>query len=253
MKDRLGEININNQGEQMKIIEYIDAKNIKVLFLNTNNIVKSRYSHFKEGSIKDYMYPSILNVGYLGTPNKVNTKDYSYYCWIGMLDRCYGETDKNPTYKDVTVCEEWLNYSNFKQWFDINYYEIEGESVQLDKDLLLKGNKIYCPKFCCFLPKIINEAIIDNKKKKNNKNIDIPIGVNPHGDKFQCNIRKYGKQYYIGTYNTIEEASEVYNAEKEKYIKELADKYKKYITEESYNALKKYKIGKEVSYGKRIN
>lgn len=250
-EERLGEARVMNCGEIAFIVEYVGYNNITVQFKTTGELVKTTYQNFKNCNVKSRFKPSAYSVGIIGN-EKVRDENgkiiKSYSVWYNMLRRCNSDEcqKKHPTYKCCTVCEEWLNYSNFKQWFDINHYEIEGESVQLDKDLLLKGNKVYCPKFCCFLPKIINEAIIDNKKKKNSKNVDIPIGVNPHGDKFQCSIRKYGKQYFIGTYNSIEEASKIYNTEKENYIKELADKYKKYITEESYNALKNYKIEKEV-------
>lgn len=57
-----------------------------------------------------------------------------------------------PTYEGCTVCDEWLYFSNFKKWFDENY--IEG--FQLDKDIIIRGNKVYSPQTCCFVPKEIN-------------------------------------------------------------------------------------------------
>lgn len=36
-------------------------------------------------------------------------------------------------------------------------------------------------------------------------------GVKKAGEKFQCSIRIKGKEYYVGTYSTAEEASETYN------------------------------------------
>lgn len=70
--------------------------------------------------------------------------------WYGMFTRCYNPNYHavEPTYKDACVCEEWWTASNFKKWFDENYVE----GYQLDKDILVKGNKVYGPNTCCFVP-----------------------------------------------------------------------------------------------------
>ena len=72
-----------------------------------------------------------------------------YDTWVGMIRRCYSEKSliKRPTYKDVTICEEWYNFQNFAKWFENNYVE----GLHLDKDLLSKEKKIYSPKSCCFI------------------------------------------------------------------------------------------------------
>lgn len=44
-----------------------------------------------------------------------------------------------PEYKDKTVCEEWQNFANFKLWYDEHC--IYGNQIDLDKDILVKGNK----------------------------------------------------------------------------------------------------------------
>ena len=87
-----------------------------------------------------------------------------------MLERCYDteHSYKFPTYENCIVCDEWLNYQNFARWFDINYYEIEGEVMCLDKDILFKGNKIYSPKTCIFVPRGINNLFTKNDKCRTN-------------------------------------------------------------------------------------
>ena len=63
--------------------------------------------------------------------------------WRYMLQRCYYEKNNRcDNYKDCSVCDEWHRYSVFKEWFDENY--IEGWC--LDKDILIKGNKVYSHK-----------------------------------------------------------------------------------------------------------
>ena len=81
---------------------------------------------------------------YVSRINSIRTKEY--VAWDAMLQRCYDDKlhKRHPSYKDCTVCEEWLNFQNFAKWFNDN--NIDG--CQLDKDLLIKGNKIYSPETC---------------------------------------------------------------------------------------------------------
>lgn len=41
-----------------------------------------------------------------------------YKKWVGMLGRCYNpkKQAERSTYHGVTVCDEWLTFSNFKTW-----------------------------------------------------------------------------------------------------------------------------------------
>lgn len=163
-----------------------------------------------------------------------------------MLKRCYSDEcqKKHPTYKDCTVCEEWHNYSDFKEWFDNNYYEIEGERMALDKDILVKGNKIYSPNTCVFVPQNINTLFIKSNKTRGK----YPIGVYFRKDKnkyqAQCRIVYNGKtqQEFLGLYNTIEDAFKVYKQFKENCIKQVADEYKDKIPNNLYEAMYNYKV-----------
>ena len=162
-----------------------------------------------------------------------------------MLERCYSEEyhKKEPSYIGVTCCEEWLNYSNFKLWYDENYYEIENQSTHLDKDILHKGNKIYSPKNCVFAPSSINTMFTKN---------DVNRGDNLIGVYF-CKKYKYTKPFkvtintshgrkYLGCYKTEIEAFDAYKQFKESYIKQVADKYKDKIPKKLYEAMYKYKV-----------
>lgn len=83
-----------------------------------------------------------------------------YSRWNHMLMRCYnsGYQARFPTYVGCTVCSEWLHLSKFKEWFDANYKD----GLELDKDILVKGNKVYSPDTCCFVPKYINYLQLDS-------------------------------------------------------------------------------------------
>ena len=168
---------------------------------------------------------------YTSRINGIVTPEYT--TWETMLQRCYDDKlhSRNPSYKDCEVCEEWLNYQNFAKWFEENY--IEG--FQLDKDILVKGNKIYSPETCCFVPQEINLAVIKPIKERN-----LPTGVYKHVNKFVVHIKTNKKKKYIGIFSTVEEANDYYKKAKKEQLIELANKYKTKITNNTYFALVNY-------------
>lgn len=159
----------------------------------------------------------------------IRSKEKIVILWRDMLQRCYDTNfqKKNSTYIGCTVCDEWLLLSNFKKWFDENY--IEGYA--LDKDILVKGNKVYSPNTCCFVPKEINALFV--------KNEDIRKCVRKSGSKYRTSIKIFNKYIEIGTFNDYN------NAEKEYYIvrkKIILEKMKEYynnnlISKKVYNAI----------------
>lgn len=173
----------------------------------------------------------IYGVGVNDVDDKTRVK--SYRVWKEMLGRCYSEKRKlkNPTYRGCSVCDEWLVYSNFKQWFDENY--IEG--YELDKDILVKGNKIYSPYKCRFIPHEINSLLINCKRKRG----EYPIGVCRIEDKFYASIRMHGKCVRLGVFDSPDLAFEAYKTAKEVYIKEVATAYytRGEISQDIYRAL----------------
>jgi len=167
-----------------------------------------------------------------GKRNK-HTKQYS--TWHSMLKRCYNKEEHkvNPSYIGCTVCNEWVNLQSFGEWFDKHY--IDG--YQLDKDLLIKGNKVYSPETCCFVPQEINLAIIKPMKKRK-----LPLGVYKNHNKFVTHIKVNKISTYKGIFSTIIEAAECYKREKEKQLAELAIKYNNTISDTTYNALLNYRV-----------
>ncbi len=222
-----------NEGYIIKIISYLNNKNVTVVFDN-GYIVKSRLYDIKKGNIKNPFHITTYGVGYIGIGGKADSK--SYDVWRRMIERCYSKNGRNPTYKDCIVCKEWHNYSFFNSWFKEN--NILG--FQLDKDILIKGNKIYSPETCCFVPQEINKLFIKREAKRGL----YPIGVNLHKTtkKYVSQININGNSKHLGLFNTVNEAFLRYKLEKEIIIKTLANEYKSVITQECYNALIKYEV-----------
>lgn len=248
-EDKVGEININTFGSKMIIAKYRKYNDIDVYFPEYDwTYYHTRYEHFKNGRIKCPYESRYYDKGYIGdgkyalSMNGIDTKVARI--WSHMLERCYSNNlhKKYPTYKDCEVCDEWLNFQNFAEWCEKNYYEIEGERMDLDKDILSKNNKIYSPDTCIFVPSKINSVFAKKNWKTRG---DLPTGVSICKNKkqkyhSQCRIGSCTK--HLGYYDTPEEAFMAYKTFKENYIKQIADRYKEYMPEKLYNALYEYEI-----------
>lgn len=251
--DRTGEKRLNNFGSEMIIIGYKNCENINVFFPEYNWIAKNvRYDHFKDGKPKCPYERRTFGIGYLGEGKyKVSENGEStrvYKTWKGVLMRCYYSKyhEKESTYKDCKASEIFHNFQNFGEWDEDNYYVIEGEKMCLDKDILYKGNKIYSPDTCIYVPQTINSLFTKRDKLRG----DLPIGVYYHkrNKKFvaKCSIydfeNKKKKRIYLGCYNTPEEAFNIYKEFKEKHIKQVADYYKDKIPQKLYDAMHQYEV-----------
>lgn len=249
--DRTGERGINNFGSEMVIVKYRNIKNIDVYFPQYNWIAKNRqYGEFKIGNIKCPYEKRVFGVGYIGegkykaSENRKRTRVYD--TWNNMLQRCYDEKlhERQPTYIDCEASENFLNFQNFGKWDEENFYQIEGETMCLDKDILVKHNKIYSPETCIYVPNTINLLFI---KRQINRGKSC-IGTTPVDNKYkvQCHLinPKTGesKQKHLGYYETQEKGFEVYKYYKERNIKEIADYYKELIPERLYNGMYNYEV-----------
>ena len=236
--DRIGEERVNNFGSKMVIKEYRKYKDIDVYFPEYNWIFKhARYDTFKKGNIKCPYEPRLYGVGYIGEGEyDYKNNKRCYQTWQQMLVRCYDPKfyEKNSTYRNCLVCEEWLNYQNFAKWYYDNYYEIPNEIINLDKDILYKGNKLYSPETCIFVPQKINDLFVKNNVRRNK----LPMNIIPNKNKYVVYCNNYNKRNYIGSYKTIEEAFQAHKNYKENIIKERIDNYEGIIPEPHYSKLK---------------
>lgn len=251
--DRTGEENINNFGSKMVITRYKSCKDIDVYFPEYNWTAKNvQYTAFKKGNIKCPYEPRVYGKGYLGEgrykawENGKHTQCYK--TWQHMLERCYDNKykEKHPTYVDCEVCNEWHNFQNFAEWYYNNYYDVDDETMCLDKDILNKKNKIYSPNNCIFVPHNINVLFVKSDKTRG----EYPIGVDYHKNtnKFRarCSIydhqTKTYKNKHLGFYDTINEAFKIYKKFKEYYIKKVANYYKGQIPAKLYDTMYNYEV-----------
>ena len=171
-------------------------------------------------------------------PGLSNTRAYS--AWHGMIKRCYCEwrVAIRPTYRGCIVCDEWLYFSKFKQWYDENYRD----GFCLDKDIIGRNSKIYSPETCAYVPSRINALVL----RRDGGRGKYPIGVTYSKDKkkFEAQMRQMDKIVSLGVRNSPEEAFLLYKEAKEGYIKKIATEYydRGEITERVYDALMKYEV-----------
>ena len=260
--DRTGETNVSNEGCAMKIVEYNSTLDIVIEFQDEHKYrVHTQYSNFKNGQCKNPFFPSVFGHGYLGVDKNSNVpkvsefKDgksvatWEYLKWQSMLKRCFDNKykEKKPTYKDITCCNRWLCFANFLEDFEIlkqEYSWSKDEKLNLDKDILYKGNKIYSLENCVLVPDYINFLFLKNDAKRG----EYPIGVcyNKQCKKYQafCNIN--GKKIGLGYYNTIEQAFNAYKIAKKQEIKRIANECvsKGFMTKDSrlYKAMINYQV-----------
>ena len=244
-KDCVGKVCKSKSSGDFKILKYNDSKDVEIQFLETGYEKSARLDHIRNGKVKDPHSPSVCGVGIVGIKYPisecgVHTKEYRL--WKNMLERCCSDTykKKNPTYIDCEVSHSFKNYEYFYEWChnQIGFGEC---GFQLDKDLLVKGNKVYSENTCVFIPKEINVALTKCAASRG----EHLIGVYWHKTKkaFVAMVNKNkGTQEHLGYFNTGLEAYNAYKQAKESFIKEQANKWKSQIDIRAYNALMNYEV-----------
>ena len=226
-------------GSLVKIIRYKNCKDITIQF-NYGFEVNTRMTCLKKDNIKHPLQKTVYDIGYIGM-GKYNTSDslVLYDKWSGILRRCCDKKfqEKHNSYKDCIVDERWHNFQNFAEWFYKNWKSYM-KGWHIDKDILVKGNKIYSPETCCFVPQEINILFTTSRSDKGM----YPIGVHKVKHKFVSRISKYGSRLSLGSFTTPEEAFQAYKVAKEAYIKEVADKLKDKISPRVYEAMYSYEV-----------
>ena len=244
-KDCVGKVCKSLNSGDFKILKYNDAKDVEIQFLNTGFETSAELGNIRNGNVKDPYIPSVCGVGIVGTKypitvNGVQTKEY--VLWQSALVRCYSDTyqKKYPTYEGCEVSENFLHYEYFYEWSH-KQVGFGNDGWHLDKDLLIKGNKVYSESTCVFIPREINSLLIKCTASRG----EHPIGVcwNKTKKSFVAHVSKNkGKLEYLGLFKTEIEAYNAYKQAKESFIKEQANKWKSQIDPRAYNALMNYTV-----------
>lgn len=244
---RIGLTYLNNKHELMTIVEYNNSADIYVEFIDVYHAkVHTTFNNFKKGEVNNPYRRSYYGVGYLGEGYKPSRGDKTMNCWRNMLNRVYNKNylDLHPTYLGCSVCDEWLNFQNFYIWYNNNYYEFDDQVMCLDKDILVKGNKIYSPDTVVFVPQFINKLFT----KRDNDRGDYPIGITKNHGRYYASCSVYNintkkvVDVNLGSYNTPTEAFLVYKEAKELNIRKIAEVCKNKIPDKLVQAMMSYTV-----------
>lgn len=160
----------------------------------------------------DYMVSPVVNGKKVICP--------AYKAWKGMAKRCYSSKfhSEHPTYKDVEICDEWLKFMTFRDWWAKNHVK----GFELDKDILCLGSKVYSPDTCIYVPHWINSFNLDRGRSGDNDMIGAHFYKRYGNYQSYCKHPKSGKKIHLGYF----ESSELANAAWVNYKLEVAHSLK---------------------------
>lgn len=150
--------------------------------------------------------------------NGVKIRCPFYVVWANMMKRCYCKKfqQRRPTYYDCSVDHKWHSFMNFRSWM----IKQDWEGKQLDKDILIPGNKVYSPDACMFVSGQINNLFVDSKSIRG----AYPNGVTgiPGSEKVRARVRINGKSKYLGRFDSVQDAYMVASKAKAEHITNIA-------------------------------
>ena len=161
-----------------------------------------------------------------------------YLVWRSMISRCYNPNYHGASaYEEVTVCEEWRYFQNFAEWFDKNYYEIDGEVVLLEKDFKTFAyglDKNYSPNNCMFLPQSFNKILVFQHSVTK----DLPVGVKETlNNRYSVSLEFKDCKNHAKNFKTKEEAYDWYLKEVYNHIIQKVKKYEGKIPKENIDVI----------------
>lgn len=245
-KIKAGDIYPTNEGYQLEVLEYQGSGKVRVRFILDEGFCEKWVAtkEILKGNIKNPFHTAVMGVGFFGVgpyKSRENGKVMKEYChWSSMLTRSYADYyhKRFPTYIGCSVDDNWKNYQEFAEWcqWQIGF----NEGFVLDKDIIFKGNKVYGPETCVFVPPEINGLIVSPVKPGK----EFPAGISYQKvyDKYLVSCAIDGKNKNLGRYKCPEEAFAVYKEFKENLIRERAEKYKDKMDIRAYHALTNYVI-----------
>lgn len=234
----------NNLGEWATVKEYRSATEVIIEFDGYPNKTKTIESAaLRNKGFRNNYKPTVFGVGYLGEGEyQGSEKDgtvIAYTIWYKMIARSYDDKTQKlqPAYIGCSVDPYFHSFQNFADYY-INH-QCYGLGFHIDKDLLVRGNRVYGPDTCTMLPPEVNSALASTPTSESG----LPLGVNKIDDGYVARLNKTGQgREYLGYYKTPEEAHNVYVKAKEEYVHSLAEKWKGKIEDRAYQALRNWTV-----------
>ena len=126
----------------------------------------------------------------------------AFITWRNMLLRCYKfDKVKRPTYDGVTVCNQWLMFSEFYNWWKVNFVN----GWHLDKDIL-SDDRIYSPDNCIYIPQWLNSFLNGHGRSRGDSSIGVTFQKDIGRYRAQCSDPINGGRGYIGVFLNHDDA-----------------------------------------------
>lgn len=165
--------------------------------------------------------------------------------WTNLTQRCKTGGSLQQVFPSYSTCKNhFKDFQEFAEWcqHQVGYLnkDSKGRYWQLDKDILKKGNKVYSPDLCVFVPKAVNCMLEKAEKKRG----EWPIGVHSNKSRFVATVLRgvLGEPTLNKSFATPLEAFMYYKEHKENYIKRVAEEYKEIVDPRVYTALMNYQV-----------
>lgn len=149
-------------------------------------------------------------------------------CLWGAINE---RTKKQKAYQGVEI--HFKDFQAFATWCNAQYgyacVDQNGELWHLDKDLL---GTHYAPETCLFIPKSINNLIKDEG-----------CGVRQKGLRYYARDTSFGKEKYLGSFDTWREADRVVKHAKHRHLQKIIESEEFAAHTRMIEGLKQFKEG----------
>lgn len=215
----IGDVFTSKDYGEVVVLQYDNCKKIKVKFLATGFETNVESTRLRRGLIVDYIARDTKCYGkgiydfWKFDKDIIRTKGFQkiYNVWRHMLRRCYCEDSlkKRSTYRGCTVAEEWFVFSNFYSWVVVRNWE----GNHLDKDILVKGNKVYSKDTCVFVHPRVNTFFCFKRDSKHSTG----VYYREASGRYLASVNNpfSGKVEFLGSYGTEQNAHEAWRIRKQ--------------------------------------
>lgn len=222
----------NNRGEYFSVLEYLGSNRYLIKFESNGYICIARGDRIREGRPENPFTPIFKGVGYMGSGkyNSGGVGREAYLRWSAIWRRIQ-EPDLFPSYADCSLDPDWHNFQNFAEWYYNTPYN--RKDWQIDKDILVPGNRVYSADTCVMVPDEINQFFTSKV------GIKAPyrgVTKDRHG-KFVANLRNEFGKHRLGYFENPEDAYQCYCEAKDIEASRLAQKWKSEIDPRLYDRL----------------
>lgn len=236
----------SNSFGKFTVLKYEHSTKVYIQFEDTGGVNITDLHRIRDGAVVDLLAKTNYGKGYIGYgyDRKCSDSRKLFKTWNGVLQRCFDPLWKgrHKCYEQTTCSEDFLCASDFIVWgkSQVGYNSVDefGNPFALDKDILVKGNTVYSPDTCIFVPREINNLVLSNRKVRGS----LPIGVTAKEGRFRARVSINKSEVALGVFDTLGEAFEAYKEAKERHIKEMANKWKDKIDSRVYDALLQYEV-----------